>query len=439
MTPGHKPAPQRAVLRYTEDWAELRAQLDDDRAAGLASSAVRDAVARWLDDDTFVEVGSLVRRASSSYRGGDEQGDEQPTTVPADGLIAGWGRNGGRLVFVAADDPTLGSTIRGEAAAGKAARVRAHALEQSAPLLQILGSQRLDPAVFVGAEFVRYGYGVDLDFESQSADRILKVGIVTAALTEQAALEAGSCHLRLMIGPDAALHGFGPNEALARGFADVAVDDLTTALRIVGEAVAHLPSNCFDGPPTTNPIVEHTADRCIDGDIEILDAGWSFELAPHWCPRLRARLGRVGGLPAGLVDCSEGTVFDAATASKALRIARYCSAFALPLVVAHSGLNLPVEPMPSDVAAVDALRGLFRSPRTTVLEVARSKRSLASDLGVRALWSVGTDPNVSWDAVVSPQDRKRACADAVALLRPARIRVDQDERIQRREPRTLGG
>lgn len=438
MTPGHKPAPQRAVLRYTEDWAELRAQLDDDRAAGLASSAVRDAVARWLDDDTFVEIGSLVRRASSSYRGGEERSAEQPTTVPADGLIAGWGHIGGRLVFVAADDPALGSAIRGEAGAGKAARVRAHALEQSAPLLQILGAQRLDPAVFVGAEFVRFGYGVDLDFESQSADRILKVGIVTAALTEQAALEAGSCHLLLMVGPNAALHGFGPHEALARGFADVAVDDLTTALQIVGEAVAHLPGNCFDGPPTT-PIVERAADWCIDGDSEILDAGWSFELAPQWCPQLRARLGRVGGLPVGLVDCSEGIVFDAAAASKALRIARYCSAFALPLLVAHNGLNLPLGPMPSDVAAVDALRGHFRSPRTTVLEVARSKRSLASDLGVRALWSVGTDPNVSWDAAVSPQDRRRSCVDAVALLRPARIRVDQDERIQRREPRTLGG
>lgn len=436
MTENPPPTSKRVVLRYEDNWDALRAQLDADRMAGLAASVVRDGIFAWLDEGTAVELGTLVRRDSSSYRGGDDGGDEQVSAVPSDGIIAGWGRVGGQLVFVSADDTDLGSTVRGGAAAAKAHRVREHALEQSAPLIQVLASCRVEPDVFIGAEFVRFGYGVDLDFERQSHDRILKIAIVTRALTDQAALEATWCHLTILAGPEAALHGYQGDDALERGFADLSVDDLDAALAIAGGAIDQLPPNCFDGPPRPHVQFDEQSGEFLGID---LDKGWTYELQPRWVPEVRTRLGRVGGWMVGLIACQDNCLLDGPAAEKMLRLATFCRAFRLPVVVSHGGLDRPIEATPADVDAWCRLGSVLQPAHTTVLEVARGGRSLADDLGVRPLWAVGGDPSSSVDVVAVSDARRGAVIDALGALRPSPVRPDQDERVTRRAPRTLQG
>lgn len=431
----------RVVLRYVDDWDELRAQLRADRAVGLAPSAVRDAVVTWLDPDAWVEIGTLVRRTSSSYRGGDEEPVEAATTVPADGLIAGWGRRRGQLVFVVADDPALGGGARGAAAADKATRIRGHALEQGAVLVQVLGAPRAGAPgaavdeVAAGVRFVRHGWGLDIDVEAASADRILKVAIVTEALTEQAAVEASWCHLVVLVGPTAGLHGFVGAEALALGHADAWVPTLAEALEVVGAAVDRLPPNPWDGPVSTGAA-----------------GAWSFELAPRWAEGVRTRLEVLGGRCAGVIRCGDhvepgsgagedqtevdgagarqrpgdeaGLLLDAAAASKALRLARFCAAFRLPLVVEHRGIELPAAPTRADVDAVDRLRSVLHDHE--VFELALGDRRLADDLAVPPLWSSHDHPG-----------GREALLAALASLPPARLRPDQDERARRWAPRTL--
>lgn len=427
--------PRRVVLRYEDDWDGLRARLQNDRATGLTSSTVRDHLTNWLDQGSFVEVGSLVRRDASSYRGGDSVDEDQNTLVPADGLIAGWGRLGAQLVFVTADDLALGSSIRGGAAAAKATRVRQHALEQAAPLIQVLAANRTDHETPIGAEFVRFGYGVDLDFEHQSTERILKIAIVTGSLDDQAALEASWCHVVILAGPDAALYGHRGDDARRRGFADLVVAGLPDALQAATDLLRHLPPSCFDRPPT---LAGSPGPPSTEQADPLLDAEWAVELWPAWRPTARLWFGRIGGRTVGLIRCADGLSLDGATTRKLLRLALFCRAFSLPLVVSHAGIDRATTMSLADLTDLGQLRAELAT-LATVLEVARTTRSIRADLGVRPIWSAGPPGDQVHDEVAALSDYPAALREVIHSLQPALPRPDQDERVKRRRPRGLQG
>lgn len=438
--PDQPPAPRRpVVLRYVDDWDELAGQIAADRAVGLRASPVRDAVTAWFDPGSFVETGTLARRAATSYRGGDTLDDATPETIPADGLVAGWGRLRGRLVFVAADDPALGSPVRGGAGAAKAGRMRHHALAQGAPIVQILGAARLEPGMFIGAEAVRFGYGLDLDFEAGAARRILKIAIVTHPITEQAALEAGWCHLILLVGPHGAIEGLAGDDALAAGLADAHCPDLPAALAEVGRALDRLPPSWTDEPPAGG------------------EAGpWSFALWPHWRPEASTVLatpghpsgpsGRqvpAGGPVAGRADLADGVVLDAGVAAKVARLARFCAAFSLPLVLVHWGWSLPSPPGQADIDGVRRLgEALAQCP--AVVEVAHGPPQLGSVWGLRPTVALavagpgnGNPDDREADAVVAPHEAPAAVAAALAALAVARPARHDDPRLRHQLPRGL--
>lgn len=434
-----EPAPatprRPVVLRYIDDWDELAGQIAADRALGLRASPVRDAVAAWLDPGSFVETGTLARRAATSYRGGDTLDDAAPETIPADGMVAGWGRLQGRLVFVAADDPTLGSSVRGGAGAAKAGRMRHHALAQGAPIVQVLGAGRLEPGTFIGAEAVRFGYGLDLDFEATAAERILKVAVVTHPIADQAALEAGWCHLVLLAGPDAAIEGRAGADALAAGLADARCPDLPSALAEVGRALRHLPPGWAEEPPPGG-----------GGDP------WSFALAPGWHPEVSTELAALhhptgGSAPpepgtgrvAGLADLADGAVLHAGAAAKLGRLARYCAAFSLPLVVTHSGWSLPDRPARHDVEELRRLGGvLARCP--AVVEVAHRQPMLEALWAIRptvALAGPDATHRQRADGAVAEGAAPEAVVRALAGIALSRPRPHDDPRLRHQLPRRL--
>jgi len=416
----------RVVLRYEDRWDDLLAGLAADRAAGLAPSAVRDALVAWLDPGSLVEIGSLVRRSSSSYRGGDTVDAAAGTAeAPCDGLIAGWGDVGGAAVFVVADDPALAGPVRGPAAAAKAARIRAHALEQSRPLVQVLAAGRGDEH----GSFVRSGHGVDLDLERDRAARLLTIAVVTGPIADQAADEAASAHLVVLAGPQASVHGHAGAEALRLGFADAVVADLAAALAWAGAALRRLPPNRFDPPSpptaaqgdTTDP--GPPADPGVDG---FLDGDWSVELVAGRHDGLRAGLGRLGGRPVGLLSIDPGARLDAPPARTAVRLVRLCEALSMPLVVAHHGIV--VAGADADVDAVLDLCDALAATTSPLLELAGSGPAVAEALGVDPVWSVtGHADRTGRDRVIGALD----------LLRIDPVRPDQDPRVRTRPRKGL--
>ena len=443
---------KRVVLRYEDRWEDLLGRLAADRAAGVVPSPVRDALAGFFDAGSAVEVGSLVRRATSSYRGGDAPEEDAGDEVPADGLVAGWGLLDGALVFVVADDVDqlgAGAGWRGAAAAAKAIRIRRHALEQGRPLVQILAAARTDPATDPadgpGAAFVRAGAGADLDVDRELATHCLVISVVTAPLLDAAAFEATAAHLVVLAGPEAAIAGRAGADALRCGLADAVVADLPAALRWVAQANGHLPPNPFDPAPPW-PSAEPDEDgrsagdgAAVDGTVPpLLDVAWQLELSPVGAVPVRTWLGGVGTQPVGLVSCGAGAVLDAAACRRIVRLVRCCTAWRLPLVVQHAGLRRPRQATREDVDAHHGLGAALARLAVPLFELAWDGPRLVEEFGVRPLWSAGataTDP--ATDAVLTRSTARLHLEVAVAAVPILRPRPDTTDRVRYRPRRTL--
>ena len=124
------------------DWDELLKDLQDrrDTARAMGGSErleqhrrdgrldARARVHRLLDEDTFVELGTLV---GSVHRG-------VVPPVPADGLIAGHGLIDGRPVLVGAEDFTVMGGSIGRGTTAKRQRLTELAAQERVPLVMLL-------------------------------------------------------------------------------------------------------------------------------------------------------------------------------------------------------------------------------------------------------------------------------------------------------------
>ncbi len=447
---------KRVVLRYEDRWDDLLGRLAADRAAGVVPTPVREALAGFFDAGSAVEVGSLVRRATSSYRGGDAPEEDGGDEVPADGLVAGWGLLSGALVFVVADDVGhLGEAAgwRGAAAAAKATRIRRHALEQGRPLVQILAAARTDPAMDPvdgpGAAFVRSGAGADLDVDHELVTHCLMITIVTAPLLDTAAFEATAAHLVVLAGADAAIAGRSGADALQCGLADAVVADLPAALRWVARAIDHLPPNRFDPAepwPSSGPDVDRRPlgdGLAPDGTVpSLLDDTWQLELSPVGAVPVRTWLGGVGAQPVGLVRCDAGAVLDGAACRRIGRLVRCCAALRLPLVVEHAGLGRPQPATRDDIDAHHGLGAALAGLTVPLFELAWDGPGVAEAFGVRPVWSAGAPPSdpstdPKHDAVLTRATVRQHLEAVVAAVPVVRPRPDATDRMRYRPRRTL--
>src|SRR5947208_2240210 len=128
--------------RGMSDWDELVKDLQDRRDAARAMGGTerldqqrrdgrldaRARIDRLLDDDTFVELGTLV---GSVHRG-------VVPPVPADGLIAGHGLIDGRPVLVGAEDFTVMGGSIGRGTTAKRQRLAELAGQERVPLVMLL-------------------------------------------------------------------------------------------------------------------------------------------------------------------------------------------------------------------------------------------------------------------------------------------------------------
>ena len=332
-------------LRYEDQWPDLLAQLETDRRFGLADGFARQTVLSLLDDSSFVELGSLARREQQSYEGRDDEIDTPPPMidVPGDALVAGWGTIAERQVFVIADDIGLGGPVRGSGAAAKANRVRELALRQAKPLIEVLAAARLAQDQFIGAEFGTFGYGVDFPYEFVSRTQIPRVSLVCGPLTSQAAFEAASAHLMILVGPEARI-GLSARDD-ERGISDYMVDNTSEAIRLTREFLAYLPENCWSmptrqhkpSPPEGQMVHSSSTDGARHAALSLCDRREFFELRKQTAAQLFTALARVDGRSVGIAAADRLTPDGCA---KLARFVRTCDTFRLPVIYVVADMTL---------------------------------------------------------------------------------------------------
>jgi propionyl-CoA carboxylase beta chain len=358
-------------MSYEEKLEHLRRMNAEAEAGGGAERrerehkagklTARERVELLLDEGTFEELDKFVRHRSTDF-GMDEQ---RPA---GDGFVTGFGRIGGRLVYVFAQDFTVFGGSLSETNALKICKVMDLAMRAGAPLIGLndSGGARIQEGVMSLA-----GYA-DIFLRNTLASGVIPQisaimgpcaggAVYSPAITDFIFMTRETSYM-FVTGPDVIktvtheevtkqeLGGAMTHNATS-GVAHFVARDDRDCVAMIRELVGFLPSNNLEDPPRracTDPITR--ADAALDHlvpedpmqpyDIKdaihaIVDEGDFFEVHEHFAKNIVVGFARLDGRPVGIVANQPAFlagVLDINASVKGARFVRFCDAFNIPLI-----------------------------------------------------------------------------------------------------------
>jgi propionyl-CoA carboxylase beta chain len=358
-------------MSYEEKLEHLRRMNAEAEAGGGAERrerehkagklTARERVELLLDEGTFEELDKFVRHRSTDF-GMDEQ---RPA---GDGFVTGYGRIGGRLVYVFAQDFTVFGGSLSESNALKICKIMDLAMRAGAPVIGLndSGGARIQEGVMSLA-----GYA-DIFLRNTLASGVIPQisaimgpcaggAVYSPAITDFIFMTRETSYM-FVTGPDVIktvtheevtkqeLGGAMTHNATSGVAHFVASDDRDCAA-MIRELVGFLPSNNLEDPPRracTDPITR--ADAALDHlvpedpmqpyDIKdaihaIVDESDFFEVHEHFAKNIVVGFARMDGRPVGIVANQPAFlagVLDINASVKGARFVRFCDAFNIPLI-----------------------------------------------------------------------------------------------------------
>lgn len=335
------------------------AQIEKQHAKGKYTA--RERINLLLDKETFCETDAFVTHRATGL--GMEK--NHPVT---DGVVTGWGKINGRLVYVYAQDFTVLGGSLGEAHGGKIAKVMDLAYQNGAPLIGLndSGGARIQEGVDSLAS-----YGEIFYRNTKASGVIPQISVILGPCAGGAVYSPGITDFVFMTdkisymfitGPDvirAVTHedvdfdslGSGSIHHGKSGVAHFTAADEETVLAQVRELLSFLPSNNLTPPPhqptSDNPRRSTSeleqivpADPQSPYDVHdvitcLVDDGEFMEVQSEYARNIVVGFGRIGGHPVGVVanqpDYLAG-VLDINASDKGARFIRFCDAFHVPLL-----------------------------------------------------------------------------------------------------------
>jgi len=323
---------------------------------------VRERIDRLFDPGSFQEIGLLATHADVSPA---MKGKE----TPADGVVTGFGRIGGRPASVIAYDFTVMAGSMGRNAEIKCNRAREVALTKRMPMIWLIDSAGARIQEAIGSTFA--GSGFLFREESIMSGVVPMVAAMMGpgaagtayipALSDFVPMVKGTSHMALggpplvkaVVGEDVTPEELGGSKVHTEisGVADLEVADDAACLEAIKAYLSYFPSSNLEAPPIApcdDPvermeeslltIVPDSARRAYDVKkviAAVVDHGCMFEIKPGWARNLVTALARLGGRPVGVVANQPmvlGGALDVDAADKAARFIMLCDAFHIPLV-----------------------------------------------------------------------------------------------------------
>jgi propionyl-CoA carboxylase beta chain len=334
-------------------------RLDRQRAEGKMTA--RERIALLLDKDSFEELDKFVTHRCLDF-GMDQQ------KYPGDGVIAGYGRIDGRLVYVFAQDFTVFGGSLSETNALKICKVMDLAMKVGAPVIGLndSGGARIQEGVFSLA-----GYA-DIFLRNTVASGVIPQlsaimgpcaggAVYSPAITDFIVMVEGASYM-FVTGPDVIrtvtheevtkeeLGGARTHNATS-GVAHFAVRNDEECLLLLRELFSFLPSNNLEDPPrraSTDPWdrIEESLDSIVPAESNVpydmkdvihvvMDENYFFEVQEHYAKNLVIGFARLDGRSVGVVANQPAYLagcLDIAASIKGARFVRFCDAFNIPLI-----------------------------------------------------------------------------------------------------------
>jgi len=334
-------------------------RLDRQKAEGKLTA--RERITLLLDKDSFEELDKFVTHRCLDF-GMQEQ------LFPGDGVVCGYGRIDGRLVYIFAQDFTIFGGSLSETNAQKICKIMDLAVKMGAPVIGLndSGGARIQEGVVSLA-----GYA-DIFLRNTVASGVIPQlsaimgpcaggAVYSPAITDFIVMVDKTSYM-FVTGPDViktVTHEEVTKEELGgamthnstSGVAHFIAHNDEECLLLLRELFSFLPSNNLeDSPrrPTNDPW-----DRVDDGlnsmvpaesnvpyDIKdiihsVVDENYFFEVQEHYAKNLVIGFARFDGRPVGIVANQPAYLagcLDIAGSIKGARFVRFCDAFNIPLV-----------------------------------------------------------------------------------------------------------
>jgi propionyl-CoA carboxylase beta chain len=314
-----------------------------------------------LDEGSFVELDRYVTHRSTDF-GLDQQ------VYPGDGVVTGWGRIDGRLVYVFSQDFTVFGGSLSEAHAEKICKVMDLALRNGAPVIGLndSGGARIQEGV------VSLGGYADIFLRNTLASGVIpQISAILGPCAGGAVYSPAITDFIFMVRGVSYMFVTGPNVVKTVTHEEVTFDELGGAdvhggtsgvshfvhdtepetLQAIRELVGFLPLNNVDEPPlrpTQDPsdrrdealldLVPDASSKPYDmhGVIgRVVDDSAFLEVHGTYAENIVVGFARLGGRPVGIVANQPAVlagVLDINASLKAARFIRFCDCFNLPIV-----------------------------------------------------------------------------------------------------------
>lgn len=334
-------------------------KIDKQHQSGKLTA--RERILYLLDEDTFQEVSAYVTHRATLF-GMDKN------SLLSDGVITGWGKINGRIVYVYAQDFTVLGGSLGEAHGMKIAHIMQMAHQNGAPVIGMndSGGARIQEGV---DSLAAYG---EIFYQNTLASGVIpQLSVIMGPCAGGAVYSPAITDFIFMVENSANMFITGPQVVKAVTFEDVDAESLGGAqvhasksgvadfiaptdqevLDQVKRLFAFLPENNLSPAPykPTDDFAQRKTDKIISiipenpsmpYDVhavieEVMDNGEFMEVAGRYAPNVVVGFAHLNGHTVGIVANQpyvQAGVLDINGSDKGARFIRFCDAFHIPLI-----------------------------------------------------------------------------------------------------------
>jgi propionyl-CoA carboxylase beta chain len=348
---------RKRKLRLAEAGGKERIQKLHDQGRLTA----RERVETLIDPGTFEELGVFVTHRCSDF------GMSKKKAL-GDGVVSGWGKIDGRLVYIFAQDFTIFGGTMSESNARKICDIMDRAMENGAPIIGLndSGGARIQEGV------TSLGGYADIFLRNTLASGVVpQISAVFGPCAGGAVYSPAITDFTLMVKGTSHMFVTGPNviKAVTReevtfeelggamthntksGVAHFATEDDLDGIRLIRDLLSYMPQNNAEDPPRV--ATEDPPDR-MDEDLQqlvppepnqpydvkdvirrVVDSGSFLEVQEYYAKNIVVGFARLDGKSVGIVANQPKVlagVLDINSSIKGARFVRFCDAFNIPLV-----------------------------------------------------------------------------------------------------------
>jgi len=334
-------------------------RLEKQKAGGRLSA--RERLDVLLDPGSFVEVDRFVTHRSQNFGMGEKH-------IPGDGVITGYGRINGKLVYVYSQDFTVFGGSMSRTQANKICKVLDLAMKNGAPVIGIndSGGARIQEGV------ESLGGYADIFLRNVQASGVVPQisaimgpcaggAVYSPSLTDFIFMVKNTSYM-FVTGPDViktVTHEDVTKEDLGgaithntkSGVAHFATDDDRHCLLMIRELLNFLPSNNLDDAPVIPTKdrpdrIEESLNQFIPDNPKkpydvlelikkVVDEGYFLEIHKNYAKNIVVGFARMNGRPVGIVANQPAVLagcLNISASTKAARFIRFCDAFNIPIL-----------------------------------------------------------------------------------------------------------